>query len=324
MIIPDYNVDENKNSYTIKEVFFAASKHFKFDLVFPKGFIPKKFKDEYYNQLYSNVTRRIRNRIGDGYTLLGLQYSHAVENSHHIDSCVVDVLINNLMFKYFIDISIRANIKCLDYNKKDLGKVDEELQKNKYNSSNELQELINEKNRVEMIIEGLENTIEELKDSLKSFKQYKKLTTPKYKEKYFEKELLYSASLHKDIFAEKVYKVLSHADIPINVVYSDITPEEAERIRKLPQDIKDEYIARYHRIRGEEIDSIIDEIVNKTKYEIVSHYIMNHCIEIDMDKLRKSVEAEYLSDENPENFYKYINRIKLKDLSNYYTIKRKR
>ena len=297
MIYPDFVVEKGKK-YTSREVFYAACKHFKFDIF-------RKEKSEEEKRFINKVDKLIKRHTEEGYELLKLHYRHRKNTTHRIDSRVVDILINGILFKDFLKYSIEANNIY--------------LKKNEYKLTQREKEDIN-------------NRIRDLKESLTNSKSYvdefKESTTPERIEEQHELSDSYYSKLReeesKDRFAAKVDKVLFQADIPFNVVYSDITPEEAERIRKLPQDIKDEYIARYDRIQDEEIDSIIDDIVNKTKYEIVIHYIMNHCIEIDMKKLRKSVETEYFSDENPADFYEYINRVKLNDLSNYYTIKRKR
>ena len=298
MIYPDFVAKKGK-IYTSKEVFYAACKHFKFD------FFHKKKLEEEEIRFINKVDKQIKRHTEKGYELLSLHYRHKNNKTHRIDSRVVDILINGILFKDFLKYSIEANNTFLKKNECKLMYMEKEI---------------------------INYRIRELKISLTNSKsyvdEYKESTTPQKIEEQHELSDSYYSKLReeesKDRFAAKVDKVLSHADIPTDVVFSDITPEEVERIRNLPQDIKDEYTDRYHSILVEEIDSIIEKIVHKTKYEIVIHYIMNHCIEIDMEKLRKSVATEFLSDENPADFYEYINRIRLKDLSNYYTIKIKR
>ena len=61
-------------------------------------------------------------------------------------------------------------------------------------------------------------------------------------------------------------------------------------------------------------------MVEQAKQDIVFDYITKHCISIDEEKLRNDISMEYASESIPAHPVELEYRIRLQDLSNYYTV----
>lgn len=276
MIDEKFVAEEGKTFYTFREIFLAARKHFEFECS------PENQSTDDNRKIYDSIKTEIERSFEGIYNSLSLKYSHVRKAKNMIDSRVVELLLNVVLYEYFINKSIELNKKY----------IESHANKDKTLESKE-------------ILQRLEVAKEKYKVC------YSKPFATSINDYLLEEELL-------DQKAEQAEKVLHFHNLGLTI--EGIPQEDIDQILALPDKEKQKLIARQRENEQRKLDYEIEEMVEQAKQDIVFDYITKHCISIDEEKLRNDISMEYASESIPAHPVELENRLRLQDLSNYYTV----
>lgn len=264
-----------------------------------------------YDKYHDSCTHYIREFIKTGV----LPYRKK-GNNYFLDSDVVEMLLNSYLYDIFIKWSIGINTDIKKYKLESLN----HLNQKQHSSHDEKRKKEKKTKKLESEINNLTETIEYLEELQVRANEYKHIE--KEKDELFESEIDGSKEdeLEKlrDRFAEIVYDVITFNRIGMRV--ANISETTTKYILSLPEEEQNNWIERYHNSREREIIDEIEEMVEQAKQDIVFDYITKHCISIDEEKLRNDISMEYASESIPAHPVELEYRIRLQDLSNYYTV----
>lgn len=264
-----------------------------------------------YDTYHSSCTHYIREFIKKSV----LPY-HKKGNRFFFYSDAVEMLLNSYLYNTFIKWSIGINTEIKKYKTESL----KHLGQKQYSSSDAQNQKKKKTEKIESEIKKLTETIEYLEELQARANEYKHIE--KEKDELFESEIDGSKEdeLEKlrDRFAEIVYDVITFNRIGMRV--ANISETTTKYILSLPEEEQNNWIERYHNSRERAIIDEIEEMVEQAKHDIVFDYITKHCISIDEEKLRNDISVEYTSESIPAHPVELENRLRLQDLSNYYTV----
>ena len=264
-----------------------------------------------YDTYHASCTHYIREFLKDSV----LPY-HKKGDKYFLNSDAVEMLLNSYLYSIFIKWSIGINTDTKKYKAELL----EQLNQKQYPSYDAQKQEEKKTKKLESEINNLTETIEYLEELQARANEYKHIE--KEKDELFESEIDGSKEdeLEKlrDRFAEIVYDVITFNRIGMRV--ANISETTTKYILSLPEEEQNNWIERYHNSRERAIIDEIEEMVEQAKQDIVFDYITKHCISIDEEKLRNDISMEYASESIPAHPVELENRLRLQDLSNYYTV----